>query len=242
MRYSLGDPEPVRRRLESRLKKRIEQVDRACKLTPEQRAKLNVAGRGDMKRVFTRMDELSELLSAPVQEAGRRKKLLLEFAQKRQEIKETDTFGDDSLFAKVLKSTLTPLQHAVRDQATKEAAIAQHKATIRWAVGSLDTWLRLSPEQHEKLETLLRAQTRSPQKFGEYDYYGLMFQASKLSEKELKAIFDDDQWQKIERQFAEARRLEKMLRGGGFLPEDDMADAGKSQRKEPGLEREQPRC
>ena len=242
MRYSLGDLEPSRRRLESRLKARIDHVDRACKLTPEQKAKLNVAGRGDMKRVFARMDELSELLTAPVQEAGRRKKLLLEFAQKRQEIKETDIFGDDSLFAKVLKSTLTKEQHSVRDQAAKQAAIAQHRATIRWAVGSLDTWLKLSPEQHEKLETLLQAQTRSPQKFGEYDYYGLMFQASKLSEKELKAIFDQDQWRKIERQFAEARRLEKMLRGGGFLPDDDMADAGKSQRKEPGSDSEQPRC
>lgn len=242
MGYSLGDTEPMRRRLETRLKTRIDHVDRACKLTPEQKVKLNVAGRGDLKRVFARMDELSELLTAPVQEVRRRKELLLEFARKRQEIKETDIFGDDSLFAKVLKSTLTKVQHAVRDQAAKQAAIAQHKATIRWAVGSLDTWLKLSPEQHEKLETLLATQTRSPQKFGEYDYYGLLFQASKLPDKELKAIFDEDQWRKIERQFVEARRLEKILRGGGFLPADDMADAGKSQRTEPGSESDQPRC
>ena len=167
---------------------------------------------------------------------------MLELVQKRREIQETDVFGDDSLFAKVLKSTLTKEQHAVRDQAVRQAGLAQHTATIRWAVGSLDTWLRLSPEQHQKLEALLLAQTRSPRKFGEYDYYGLMFQASKLAEKELKTIFDDDQWQKLNRQFAEAQRLEKVLRGGGFLPEDDIADAGKSRRKEPGSDQEQPRC
>ena len=55
-----------------------------------------------------------------------------------------------------------------------------------------------------------------------------MFQASKLPEKELKPIFDDEQWQKIEQQFAEARRLEKTLRVGGFLPDEDVADAGKA--------------
>ena len=88
--FGLGDPEPMRRRLETRLKTRIDQVDRACKLTPEQKAKLNVAGRGDMKRVFARMDELSELLTAPELEVRRRKELLLEFARKRQEITETD--------------------------------------------------------------------------------------------------------------------------------------------------------
>ena len=162
MGYSLGDTEADARRLETRLKTRIDHVDRACKLTPEQKAKLNVAGRGDLKRVFARMDELSELLAAPVQEVRRRKELLLEFARKRQEIKETDIFGDDSLFAKVLKSTLTKEQHSVRDQAAKQAAIAQRKATIRWAVGSLDTWLRLSPEQHESSRPCSRRRRARP--------------------------------------------------------------------------------
>ena len=124
----------------------------------------------------------------------------------------------------------------------KDASIAQHRATIRWAVGSVETWLQLSHEQHEKLEGLLLARTRPPRKFGEYDYYGLMFQASKLSEKELKSIFNDEQWQKVEQQLAEARRLEKTLRVGGFLPDDDVADAGKARQNEPISEPEQPRC
>ena len=155
---------------------------------------------------------------------------------------ETDCFGDGSLFAKVLKSTLTPAQAAVREKAAKDASIAQHKATIRWAIGSLETWLQLSHEQHEKLEGLLSARTRPPRKFGAYDYYGLLFQASKLSEKELKSIFSESQWEKVEKQLAEARRLEKTLRVGGFLPEDDVADAGKARQNGPISEPEQPRC
>ena len=157
-------------------------------------------------------------------------------------VPDVDCFGDGSLFSKVLKSTLTPEQAAVREKTARDAAIAQHKATIRWAIGSMEPWLQLSPEQHEELERLLCAKTKPPRKFGAYDYYGLIFQASKLPEKEFKSIFSDGQWQKIEQQIAEARRLEKTLRVGGYLPDDDVADVGKARQNGPGSEPVQPRC
>ncbi len=68
-----------------------------------------------------------------------------------------------------------------------------------------------------------------------------MYQVSKLPENELKPVFSDEQWQKIGRQFAEARRLEKVLKAGGFLPEEDVADAGKTRRDGPVQEPENPR-
>ena len=56
--YGHGDLEGAKRRLESRLRSRIEQVDRVCKINEEQRNKLSVAGRGDIKRAFARAEEL----------------------------------------------------------------------------------------------------------------------------------------------------------------------------------------
>ena len=243
--FGHGDSEQAHRRLETRLKSRIEQIDRACKLTPEQRNKLNVAGRGEIRRFFARIGELKAELArvVPGVEVGAlRAHLLQEVAEYRETMTETDCFGDGSLFSKVLKSTLTPTQTALRAQSARDASIAQHRATIRWAMGSLETWLQLSPEQREKLEGLLCARTRPPRKFGAYDYYGLLFQASKLPEKEFKSIFSDGQWQKVEQQLAEARRLEKALRVGGFLPEDDVADAGKARQSGPISEQVLPRC
>jgi hypothetical protein len=240
-----GDEVQARRRLESRLKFRIEQIDRVCKLSPEQRSKLNVAGRGDIKRLFAQIDKLKEKWADVAIEVDKRAlhDRLLEQAAEYNEVKtETDCFGDGSLFSKVLKSTLTPEQVAVREKAARDAAIAQHRVTIRWAIGSMEPWLKLSPEQHEKLESLLCASTRPPRKFGAYDYYGLMFQASKLPEKDFKSIFSASQWQKIEQQIAEARRLEKTLRNGGFLPDEDVADAGKARQNGPISEPVLPRC
>ena len=68
-----------------------------------------------------------------------------------------------------------------------------------------------------------------------------MFQVSKLPETEVKLIFDEVQWEKLGRQFAEAQRLEKVLRLGGYLPEEDVADAGNARRNNQISEPEHPR-
>jgi hypothetical protein len=237
--FSLKDPEQVRLRLESRLQSRIDQLHRVCNLSKEQKNKLSVAGRGDIRRLFAQIDEVKTKLAT----GGEIKHRFFErVAENRDVLTDKDCFGEGSLYSKVLKSTLTPHQVAVREKTEREASISQHRATIRWALGNMELWLQLSPEQHNQLESLLSAKTRAPRKFGSYDYYGLLFQASKLPEKEFKSIFNDDQWQKIERQVAEARRLEQTLRTGGFLPEDDVADSGKASQNGPIPEQALPRC
>jgi hypothetical protein len=245
MTLGRGDGEQARRRLESRLKFRIDQIDRVCKLSPEQRSKLNVAGRGDMRRFFAQIDALKAKwadVAIEVDVQALHARLIEQVADSNVVKTETDCFGDGSLYSKVLKSTLTPEQMAVRENTAKDAAIALHRTTVRWAIGSMEPWLHLSSEQREKLEVLLFARTKPPRKFGSYDYYGLMFQASKLPEKDFKSIFSGRQWEKVEKQLAEARRLEKTLRDGGFLPDEDVADAGKARQNGPVSEPEQPRC
>ena len=236
--YGQGDQETARKRLESRLKLRIEQIDRVCKLTPEQRNKLNAAGRGDIKRAFARAEELKGKHAAGRPGIDHKRQLLEDISEYRRATTELDCFGDGSLFSKVLPKTLTPEQTAIREKSMREAASAQHLSTIRWAGGSLALWLQLSPEQRQKFESLLIARTRPPRRFGEYDYYGLLFQASKLPEEDLKPIFSAEQWQKMKLQFAEAQRLEKVLAVGGFLPEEDVARAGSKPHKEPIVEPE----
>ena len=239
--YGQGDPEGARRRLLTRLKTRIEQIDRACKLTQEQRNKLNVAGHGDIKRAFGRAEELSAKHASARPDIDGQRQLARDIIEYRRAMTELDCFGDGSLFSKILPKTLTPEQWAMREKSIRDASNVQHRSTIHWAAGSLDIWLQLGTERREKLEKLLIARTLAPRKFGEYDYYGLVFQVSKLPEKELRPLFDDGQWEKVQRQFAEAQRLEKVLRLGGFLPEEDMADAGKARRSDPIAEPERPR-
>ena len=52
-----GDVDSARLLSESRLKSRIDYIDRLCSLTPDQRKKLELAGRGDIKRFFDQVAE-----------------------------------------------------------------------------------------------------------------------------------------------------------------------------------------
>jgi hypothetical protein len=97
----------------------------------------------------------------------------------------------------------------------------------------MDTTLRLTTEQHRQLEQLLIKETRPPRRFGEYDYYGVLFQVSRLPEQSVRPILDDFQWGKLSLQLAEAIRLEQTLKEGGFVPEDKVADAAPGRGAQP---------
>jgi hypothetical protein len=102
----------------------------------------------------------------------------------------------------------------------------------------MDTTLRLTVFQHRQLEELLLKETRPPRRFGEYDYYGVLFQLSRLPEDRLKKILDDLQWDQLKPHLAEAVRLEQTLKDGGFLPEERVAEAAanRGERRSTGSE------
>jgi hypothetical protein len=220
----VGGTDAARLRLETILATRVEKIARRCALTEVQKKKLLVAGRGDIKRLFDRVDELRANLKG---DADDQKKLMEFLAEMRvQRIDASgDVFGEGSIFAKAFKTTLTAVQSAQYEKVTREGALGRHRATIGWVVATLDSVLELNPAQHGQLEALLMEQTRPPRYFGEYDYYGVLFQASKLPETRFKSILSDRQWAKLSMQIVESKRLLPTLKARGFIPDDDVAAA-----------------
>ena len=103
-------------------------IDRACKLTPPQMGKLELAGRGDIERFFKRVDGLKAQLQCRYDElAARRGELddalerLFRETRPLRHILDTGDLGDDSLFTKTLKVTLTPEQAAAYEAANGRA-------------------------------------------------------------------------------------------------------------------------
>jgi hypothetical protein len=123
----------------------------------------------------------------------------------------------------------------------RERAVSHHRTTISWVVGVMDTTLQLSEDQHRRLEQLLIKETRPPRRFGQYDYYGVMFQVSRLPKEGLRPIFNDYQWGKLSLQLAEAARLEQTLKDEGFVPEEQVAEATSGPRQQAVTRPVQPR-
>ncbi len=132
-------------------------------------------------------------------------------------------FRRGSIFAKAIASTLTAEQFALYEKIESELVLNRHRSTIVWVLGTWDETLKLSAEQHRRLQALFEEETRPPQTFGTHDYFGLLLQLSRLPEKRLKPFFSLEQWKSLQVQLAEATRLEVELKNDGYVPDDDVA-------------------
>lgn len=104
----------VRSRLERVLKYEIQLVDHLCELTDAQKQKLQLAGRGDVERLFAALDESRSRIATVEKDDQKTRELIGEMAQLARRV-ESGPFGDGSVFRKTLESTLTTGQAARYD-------------------------------------------------------------------------------------------------------------------------------
>jgi len=210
----LGGSVMARTRFDSALALRIEDLERTCGLTEAQKKKLKLAGRGDIKRVFDRVEEVKRAFQQnrtwPNNNIGQAIQPL------RVEVN-AGLFNDDSLFQKTIKKTLNGDQAARYDSLMRERKLSRYRATAEWFVVHLDKALGFNDDQRRRLAELIVNDTEPPLRFGQSDYWYLLFQVSKLPEAKLKPILDVPQWRLLSRQFAQARGMEQWLKTSGIL-------------------------
>jgi hypothetical protein len=219
----------ARQQLENLLAEQIRKLTAQCHLTEDQQKKLELAGRGDIKHFQDRFDHIARTLDDgqssvdDLRAAMREMQLLASFTRQR-------IFSDDSLLAKTLASTLDSQQTAARQKALVERNKELHRAAIASAINTLRTNLGLTEEQGARLEQLLRKETRPPRRFGTApDVAVVLFQASRISEDQIRPIFDDGQWLIMRRWMAvyiEGASGEKTLNKFGFVFDDQPAVSG----------------
>ncbi len=93
-------------------------------------------------------------------------------------------FGEGSLLAKTLKKNLVAEQCSRYNREF-------YRVRVELVVSSLDQRLGLSREQHRRFVALIVEETPPLKRYGAYDAYAVIVQASKLPEDKLKSIFGD---------------------------------------------------
>jgi hypothetical protein len=212
-----GDDKARRQRLESILRSRVDSVAKNYRMSEPHKKKLLLAGQGDIKRYLDSLQDSLVKLDDVSDDPDKIREASLELEQLRTHYA-SGMFKKGSIFAKTLDKILSETQTASDKKEIQERHQHRFRATVTWMAGTLALTLKLSNLQRRQLERVLIDETRAPQSFGSNDYYGLIFQASSIPETKLKPIFDDDQWQTLMGQFQEARRMEKTLKDGGFIP------------------------
>jgi hypothetical protein len=222
-----GNAANGRKRIETMLALQTDDADRVCSLSDIQKKKLQLAGRGDIKRFFDRVDEVRKKFQLVKNDQNK-------FQQIWQDIQPLQTtlsaglFDDSSIFRKTLRKSLTDEQSAEYDKVEQERRTYRYRAKVEFAVAMLDNGLPLSDDQRQKLVALLVAETKPPKRFGQYDYYVIMVQMGKLPEDKLKPLFDDLQWRMLRPQLNNMRGMEQWLKQTGTLSDGDEAGADKN--------------
>lgn len=222
-----------RQQLELQLAARVRRLTLQCRLTDEQARKLEVAGRGDIKRFMDRFESVANALKNP-------KSKVEELRAARGEMHSLGMpalarlFGEDSLLQKTLVGTLDPGQSAAYQKAMTERNKNRHEAVIESAVKTIQDNLGLSERQRDRLKQVLLAETRPPRKFGDApDVVLVLFQASRINDDRLKPIFDDGQWRVFQHWmsvYLDRPRAQEALAKRGFVL-DDESGAGVADRK-----------
>ena len=213
----------ARAKLDSSLKLRIEDLDRACEISDLQKKKLLLAGRGDIKRFFDKIEDVKRKFQNGQNDPNAN---IWQDIQPLQVELNTGLFGDDSIFKKTIKRTLDGDQISRYDSSQRERTMVRYKATIEWFVVHLDKGLGFSDDQRQKFVELLVNESRPPRKFGQGDYWYLMLQTARVPESRIKPIFDVPQWRLLSRQFAQAKGMEPWLKSNGVIPDNERENKG----------------
>jgi hypothetical protein len=219
----------LRSKLESLLKLQVDDAERSCKLNDVQKRKLLLAGRGDIKRLFDKIEDKRDEFHQTRFDRDNLGSFLRDIQPLRMSAND-DPFQDGSLFAKTFATILTTDQAAAHTAALLEKQRFRHEACVDLVVRTVDRALALSADQRRRFVKLLADETRPPRKSSHYDYHVVMLQASKLPEAKLRPLFSDVQWRALSRYFEQARRMEPFLQNQGLLPEN----AGQTGKPETG--------
>jgi hypothetical protein len=195
---------------------RIDDLERTCGVTDAQKKKLKLAGRGDIKRIFDRVEEAKRTFRQAQNDPNNN---IWQAIQPIQLEVNAGLFGDESIFQKSIKKTLNDDQMARYDQIMCQRRSSRYRATVEWFVVHLDKVLGFSDDQRRRITELILSKTDAPPKFGQSDYWYLMYQVSQLSDAELKPIFDAPQWRLLSRQLNHARGMQGWLKSSGLLPD-----------------------
>lgn len=192
-------------------------VQRASQLTDEQAAKLKLAGEGDVARFEERVDRLRHQLvgkTFPQEQIGEIYQQIQPLSQALQQ----GLFRDDSLYAKVLRQTLTREQRTLYEEAQQQRRARSYAAAVDLVIASLEQAAPMSAAQRTALRELILSETRPPKVVGQYDAYYAAVQFSTLSERKLAAILDPAQVKVARQTQQQGRGWKTWLAGMGIEP------------------------
>lgn len=219
-----GNAATARTKLKESLELYTEDVDLSCGLSDTQKQKMRLAGRGDIERFFRTFEDVKKKFQLIRNDQQKVNEIFQDISPLQARMM-TGLFDRDSLLRKCLVNTITREQFLKYHKVDEERSRFHHESKIGLVVTMLDQYAPITAEQRQQLSALLLRETRPLRKSGQYDYYVMMHQVSKIDEEKFKTILDDIQWQVFNQQFGQMRGMDQWLKQNGLLSDDEEDDS-----------------
>jgi hypothetical protein len=178
-------------------------------------------GRADIQRFFDLYDHAKKKFDEAKNDQN---KLNNEFWQEispLQMMMHAGLFAQDSFLDRAMRHTLTEEQLAHSQALDAERRVFRHKADIALAVAEIELSAPLRAEQRRELTALLEKVTKPSRKHGNNGNNVLLYKLSKLPQEKIRPLFDDAQWNAVEKCLNQYKGMEQWLKQSGELDEDD---------------------
>lgn len=222
----------ARTQFNTQLKLQIEGIATICGITPVQKQKLLLAGRGDIVRFFEKVEESRKKFQTLKNDQNKINEIFNDIRPLQMRIA-MGLFGQGSLFDKTLRTTLNADQARDWGVAERSRRQFQYRAKIELIISMLDDVAVFDDRQRKELLTFILENTKPPRQTGQYDYYVVMYQLTKVPEEKFKELLRPPQLRALNRQLNQVRGIEQFLQQQGLL-ETDAADGTKAAEEKAG--------
>ncbi len=197
------DEATFRRQLEARCALRVSQIGEVAQLDEATLEKLSLAIRGDLNRFYRCISIVRENTKGfDIQDQGDMQKAWQEIMPLQQRISK-GLLEEDSLFNKVLDSSLSEIQSEAYQQYLSDRQDAKTQAIVKVTIAELDRTIPMLAKQRSALLESLLAKKFPSQIPQGYDAYLGYIMLTKVEKAELQKIFDKPQIAAIEKMQAQ---------------------------------------
>lgn len=211
------DQAAAEKKAESILTLRMKALERAGGLSKAQIEKLRLAGDNDMAGFFRKVNALKHECRGMNFNDQKFQQMWPKISAMQAQFN-AGMFGDRSLFDKVLQRMSRDGSSAPYLEEERQRRRFRYRAMVELALTMFESGVPLTDVQHQKFLKMLADDIEPPKSLGSRVEYAVFYQASKLDQSKLKAIFDDAQWQSLSSLLVTAKAMESQIKIQGFVP------------------------
>jgi len=214
----LSNPEEPTQTLEALVDLELDRLSLAVALGEGQIERLRLAGRGDIKRFFNRVDRAKWQLRM-MDDQERRHKTHGSVLLLQEELRK-GLFGKESLFEKVVANSLDDQQSAALQQHLSRMRKLQTESTVRMFVAKIGWHIPLTSVQRTRLTDILLEDIDSVGSDSRYSFYIVLYRFSKVPRDQFETFFDENQMKLIVELTQAGQQLGERLKEEGLFDDE----------------------